>query len=354
MALKEEGMEPDLWFLYRQMLRSRLFEESVIKLWEEGKISGEMHLGIGEEAIAAGTVSHLQEGDAMALDHRGTPPLVMRGLDLVLLLREFLGHPDGLCRGWGGHMHLFSPEFLSASSGIVGASGPMASGFALAAQYLRPKKLAIAFFGEGAMNQGMLMESLNLAVVWKLPVVFVCKDNELAISTHSPSVTGGNLIERAKSFGLVTIEIDGTDVEEVWKASRVALQRVRSGAGPVYLLAHCFHFEGHLLGDPLLRLPRNPLKEGKRVLRSLRRTILSKRGEPLGQRLSHVAEVIPAIRRAFPGKKARGRDPLRRLRRNLSKERLRLERLEKEVKQEIEEAVEKALSAEGDERRAQK
>lgn len=158
-------MEPDLWSLYRQMLRSRGFEEVVKDLWEKGEISGEMHLGIGEEAIAAGVVTHLQKGDAMVLDHRSTPPLVVRGVDIVFLLREFLGRADGLCCGMGGHMHLFSPEHLAASSGIVGATGPIGAGFALAAQHLRPQNLAVAFFGEGAMNQGMLMESLNLAVI---------------------------------------------------------------------------------------------------------------------------------------------------------------------------------------------
>ena len=127
-------MKPNLLALYRQMLRSRRFEESVKDLWEEGRISGEMHLGIGEEAVAAGVVDHLRNEDAMALDHRGTPPLVVRGADLVLLLREFLGSSDGYCSGMGGHMHLLLPEYLAASSGIVGATEPFAAGFALAAQ----------------------------------------------------------------------------------------------------------------------------------------------------------------------------------------------------------------------------
>ena len=147
-------MTYDLWALYRHMLRSRLFELAVAKLWNDGDISGEMHLGTGEEAIAAGVVSQLTDGDAMALDHRGTPPLLMRGVDPVTLLRELLGRSDGLCAGMGGHMHLFSPEHLAASSGIVGASGPAVVGFALAAQRLRPGTLAAAFFGEGAVNQG--------------------------------------------------------------------------------------------------------------------------------------------------------------------------------------------------------
>ncbi|MHA2182643.1 MAG: thiamine pyrophosphate-dependent enzyme, partial [Promethearchaeota archaeon] len=112
--------EVDLWKLYRMMLRSRLFEESVTELWEKGKISGEMHLGTGEEAIIAGVISQLEEGDAIAIDHRGTPPLIMRGIDPILLLLEFLGHSQGLCAGQGGHMHLFSKKELVATSGIVG------------------------------------------------------------------------------------------------------------------------------------------------------------------------------------------------------------------------------------------
>jgi pyruvate dehydrogenase E1 component alpha subunit len=247
-------LQPDLWFLYENMLRSRLFEEAVRRLWNDGRISGEMHLSIGEEAIVAGTVLQLQDGDAMALDHRGTSPLVMRGVDMVLLLREFLGQPDGLCGGKGGHMHLFSKAHLAASSGIVGASGPTAAGFALAARHLRPGKIAVAFFGEGAMNQGMLLESLNLAVVWKLPVVFICKDSKWSITTVSASVTGGNLVKRAESFGMPAREINGTDVECVWDTTQEALKRARTGKGPTFLLATCPHPEGHFLGESFYTL----------------------------------------------------------------------------------------------------
>lgn len=289
-------MEPDLWSLYRQMLRSRRFEEFVKDLWERGKISGEMHLGIGEEAIAAGVVDHLHEGDAMALDHRGTPPLVARGVDLVVLLREFLGRGDGLCSGMGGHMHLFSPEHLAASSGIVGSSGPVAAGFALAAQCLRPENLAVAFFGEGAMNQGMLVETLNLAVAWKLPVLFVCKDNEWAITTPSHSVTGGNLIDRAKAFGMPAMEMDGTDVEAVWNAAGQGADRARNGNGPTFLLAHCPRLEGHFLMIGQIRTDQD-------------------------------------------------RDPLDQIQRRLKTEKARLDEVQKEVDQEIQKAVGIALSS---------
>ena len=134
-------MSPDLWSLYELMLKSRLYEESIAKLWQDGLISGEMHLGTGEEAIIAGIISQLHDNDAMALDHRGTAALIMRGLDPALILRELLGQADGLCNGMGGHMHLFSKEHLAASSGIVGASGPTAAGFALALQVLQQMKI---------------------------------------------------------------------------------------------------------------------------------------------------------------------------------------------------------------------
>ncbi|MHA2073589.1 MAG: thiamine pyrophosphate-dependent enzyme, partial [Candidatus Hodarchaeales archaeon] len=171
--------------LYELMIYSRIFEEAVMKIWEEGHIYGEMHLGIGEEAIIAGILSQLVPGDAISTDYRSTPPFIMRGVNPKLLLLEMLGHTDGLCSGMGGHMHFFSKKHLLTSSGIVGSAGPSAVGFAIASKYKRLKNIAVAFFGEGAMNQGMLLESMNLAAAMNLPVLFVCKDNGWAISTRS-------------------------------------------------------------------------------------------------------------------------------------------------------------------------
>jgi acetoin:2,6-dichlorophenolindophenol oxidoreductase subunit alpha len=144
----------DGWALYEAVLRSRLFETEVNRLWKRGLISGEMHLGAGEEAVCAGIVPQLRDGDALALDHRAMPALLMRGVSPVAVPREFLGREDGLRRGRGSHMHLSPPELLAASTGIVGASGPMAAGFALAAQHLRPSCVAVAFLSEGAMADG--------------------------------------------------------------------------------------------------------------------------------------------------------------------------------------------------------
>lgn len=317
------------------MLRSRRFEEAVRELWEMGRIPGEMHLGIGEEAIAIGIVAHLREGDALALDHRGTPPLVARGIALPALLAELLGRPDGLGRGQGGHMHLFSREHLAASSGIVGAAGPTAVGFAAAAQTLRPGAVAVAFFGEGAMNQGMLLESFNLAGAWKLPVVFVCKDNRWAITTHSPSVTAGNLLDRARAYGFPAEAVDGADVEAVWQAAEPAVERGRRGSGPSFLLTSCVRPEGHFLGDPLLRVARHPVAEMKPILPPLVASAVRGEGAPLHRRAAGMAAVTSTVVRAAATDHGPQPDPLARTRRRLTGDRDRLARLETEVDEEI-------------------
>jgi TPP-dependent pyruvate/acetoin dehydrogenase alpha subunit len=334
---------PDLLRLYEQMLRSRLFEEAVRTLWEGGLISGEMHPSLGEEGIAAGVVCQLEDGDAMALDHRGTAPLVMRGVSLASLLDEFLGKPEGLCGGKGGHMHLFSAPHLAASSGIVGASGPAAAGFALAAQYLRPGKVALAFFGEGAMNQGMLLESFNLSAAWKLPVIFICKDNQWAITTLSPTVTGGILTERARGFGIPAAAVDGSNVEKVWGAAQEALLRAREGDGPTFLHASCMHLEGHFLGYQLFRLARAPLREMAPMAGLMTRALLSRNGAPLSERLRSVRTLRRRIQGASKEAHAGVCDPLLNAREKLAFETARLEQIEARVQEEITAVVNLAM-----------
>ena len=338
-------MKPDLWILYENMLRSRLFEEAVSQIWQAGSISGEMHLSTGEEAVVAGTVLQLEDGDAMALDHRGTAPLVMRGVDLKLLLREFLGRSDGLCAGRGGHMHLYSKEHLAASSGIVGASGPAAAGFALAARHLRPGRIALAFFGEGAMNQGMLLEALNLAVVWKLPAVFVCKDSKWAITTVSASVTGGSLVKRAESFGIPAAQIDGTDVEAVWHAASDAIRHARAESRPAFLSAACAHPDGHFLGDPLLRIARHPVQEMKKVAGPLFKSVTQAKGGSVAKRTGGLGRVSALIGQTTKEQFSSRKDPLKATRRKLKTEKARLERLEESVNEEIRRAVDEALKS---------
>ena len=304
-------MEDNGVSLYSQMLRSRLFEEAVSELWQAGRISAEMHLSIGEEAIVAGVLQHLVEGDAMALDHRGSAPMVMRGADLVSLLREFLGDEQGLCAGMGGHMHLFSPELLAVSSGIVGASGPAACGFAFAHQHLRPNNVAVAFFGEGAMNQGMLMESINLASAWSLPVLFVCKDNGMCITTPAKKVTGGDLCQRAEGLGAYAVSVDGSDVEAVGAKAKKAIERARKGRGPSFIHATCHRPDGHFLGDPLLRIVRKPVGELKDKVGPLAKAALGRGGASVAGRAASLGSIANILGRA--GKMQLGRkDPVTR------------------------------------------
>ncbi|MGB5910526.1 MAG: thiamine pyrophosphate-dependent dehydrogenase E1 component subunit alpha [Promethearchaeia archaeon] len=324
-------VEFEVWKLYRKMLRSRLFENAIINLWEEGKISGEMHLGTGEEAIIAGIVSQLEEGDAMAVDHRGTPPFIMRGIDPVLLLLEFLGHSKGLCAGKGGHMHLFSKEHLLASSGIVGSSGPAATGFALAIQFKKQKNIAVAFFGEGAINQGMMLESMNLASVWNLPVLFVCKDNNWAVTTVNDNVIGGILVDRAKGFGIEGYEVDGTDVEAVWKVVNEAILKIRNNGGPQFIHARCVHKEGHFLGDVLLRYHRNP-------------TMLAEVADSLKEYAGESLDEVILLLRKIGGQLKKKVDPIVVIQKKLKNDPDRLKQIEEEVTKEIEQIINSALS----------
>jgi len=336
-------MKLDLWELYRQMLRSRIFEEAVMLLWNAGKISGEMHMGIGEEAIAAGVVSQLREGDAMALDHRATPQFIMNRVDPVALLQELLGHPEGLCHGMGGHMHLFSKEHLMASSGIVGSSGPAAAGFALAAKHLRPKAVSVAFFGEGAMNQGMMMESMNLAAVWKLPVIFVCKDNQWSISTSSSSVTGGELCDRAKSFGMPAWSIDGLDVEAVSACAEKAVKLARHGKGPSFMLAGCVHPEGHFLGYSAIRIVRHPVREMKKLAGPMIGSVVKIKGASPGKRIASLGAITSLLGKTAIEYYWKKEDPVKRARKKLRAHKERLHQLEEEVKQEINDIIESVI-----------
>ncbi len=334
-------MGADRLRLYRLMLTSRRLEEAISRLWHEGRISGEMHLGIGEEGIVAGVVDHLAEGDAIAADHRSTSPLAMHGVDMTAIVAECLGSEQGLGRGMGGHMHLMSADHLAASSGIVGSSGPLACGFALAHQHLRPDRVAVAFFGEGAVNQGMLLESFNLAGCWRLPVLFVCRDNGMAITTPSRQVTSGNLPDRVRGFGIPAVEVDGADVEAVWQAAGEAILRARRGGGPGYLHASCVRPEGHLLGDPLLRIVRRPVSELKDKVGPLTRAVTGGAGAGVMGRAGSLAGITGMLARAAG---MRGRDPVRRLRDRLHDRAAEVATLEREVEEAVRTAVDAALA----------
>jgi acetoin:2,6-dichlorophenolindophenol oxidoreductase subunit alpha len=335
----------DLWMLYTLMKKSRLFEEEVAQLWQGGLISGEMHLGTGEEAIIAGIISQLIPGDAIAVDHRGTAAFFMRGIDPVALLREMLGREDGLCGGQGGHMHLYSKEHLAASSGIVGAAGPRAVGFALAAQYLRPGTVAIAFFGEGAMNQGMVLESLNLAAVWNLPVIFVCKDDGWAITTQHQEALRGDMGERVRGLGVNYVEVDGLDVEAVWSAGRQAIEHARTDGGPTFLHASCVHLEGHFLGYELLRVTRRPLQELPKLTVPVLRSFLHRRGGNFRERFVGMKMSLSKLWNTLKDvREEKINDPINRLRKRLMVDPGRLKDIDQKAQMEISAVVAAAMT----------
>jgi pyruvate dehydrogenase E1 component alpha subunit len=334
--------------LYRQMLRARAYELAVEDLWQRGLIAGEMHLGTGEEAVAAGVIAFLGDGDGLALTHRCSPALVVRGVPLVPMLRELMGCEDGLCGGRGGHMHLFSKEHMAATSGIVGASLPTAAGFALANRRLHANKVAVAFTGTGAMNSGMALETLNLAAAWSLPMVVVCIDNGWAITTASEAVTGGNLVDRARAFGLHADSVDGRDVRTVHRTAGKLIDYSRRGKGPTFLLATCPRLDGHFLGDPLLRMARQPVAEGKSTFAKVFSSVTSRGGGGLKDRAGGMTRMMSAMARArrSPTRERRG-DPMIAARKAMKKHEAERDRIDAEVATEIEAALEAALEGVG-------
>ncbi|MFC1785986.1 thiamine pyrophosphate-dependent enzyme, partial [Candidatus Neomarinimicrobiota bacterium] len=248
------------------------------------------------------------------------------------------------CGGKGGHMHLYSKQHLAASSGIVGAGGPSAVGFALAAQYLRPGTIAVAFFGEGAMNQGMLMESINLAATWKLPVLFVCKDDNWSITTKSDAVTTGSLNDRSQFWGVPAESVDGRDVSEVWRVVNKAVKRAREGKGPSFLRMNCVHFEGHFLGMQTIRIVRNPLREMPRIVIPLTKSMLKPSGAPLRERITGLKAVnTTTLSTLRDPRQDQGNDPIRITRAVLKSDQIRLKTIEDDTKQEVESIVALAL-----------
>jgi TPP-dependent pyruvate/acetoin dehydrogenase alpha subunit len=246
--------------LYRMLVRIRTFEERVGAIYYEGKlpafdiaagpVPGEMHLYSGQEAVAAGVCAHLRPEDPVTSTHRPHGHLIGKGVDLNKMMAEIFGKETGLCHGKGGHMHLFDPSLHFGCGGIVGGGIPQAVGAALAIKKRKQDRVAVAFFGEGAANIGAFHESLNLAALWKLPVVFVVEDNLYAISvpkTASTAVRSNS--ERGAAYGIPAVQVDGQDVVAVYEAAGEAIRRARRGEGPSLVEAICYRFRGHFEGD---------------------------------------------------------------------------------------------------------
>ena len=238
--------------LHRTMLTIRLFEQRVSREFRTGEIPGFVHVYVGEEAVAAGVCAALEPDDYVTSTHRGHGHCIAKGCDLGAMMAEIYGREDGLCKGRGGSMHIadFSRGMLGANA-IVGGGIALATGAALAASVRGSGQVAVAFFGDGAANQGVLHESLNLAAIWKLPVLYVCENNGFAESTPAAySTSVADVASRAAGYGIPGVIVDGTDAIAVHAAAAAAVERARAGDGPTLLEVKTHRFMGHFEGDP--------------------------------------------------------------------------------------------------------
>jgi TPP-dependent pyruvate/acetoin dehydrogenase alpha subunit len=237
--------------LYRRMALIRAFETRVTELYRAGEIPGFVHTSLGQEAVAVGVCAALRDDDYIATTHRGHGHCLAKGADVDGMMAELFAKRTGLCGGKGGSMHVADPaRGILGANAIVGASIPLAVGAGLSSKLLALGRVAAAFFGEGAVNQGTFHEAVNLAAIWRLPVLFVCENN--VYSEFSDSRTMSRLpsvAERAKAYGIQTAVVDGNDVFAVREESLSAVKRCREGDGPILLEAETYRWQGHYEGD---------------------------------------------------------------------------------------------------------
>lgn len=235
---------------YRQMLKIRLFEEQVNQLYMSAKMPGLAHLYIGQEAVAVGVCEALRSDDYITSTHRGHGHCLAKGAAVDRMYAELLGKVDGYCRGKGGSMHIADQERgnLGANAIVAGSVG-IATGAAMSAKMRGSDQVAVCFFGEGALGQGLLYECMNTASLWKLPVIYLCENNLYNEYTHYSETTAGEIEARAKAFGIPTESIEGQDVELVHKTALRLVERARKGDGPSFFLCNTYRFHGHHVGD---------------------------------------------------------------------------------------------------------
>ncbi len=239
---------------YRKVLLIRKLEERIEALFTEGEIAGTCHLCMGQEAVAVGVCNALRNGDQVVSCHRGHGHLLAMGGEPARVLGELMGKEIGYCRGRGGSQHMSVPAIgFLGTNGITGGCIPIATGAALSARMLGKDHVVVGFFGDGATSQGAFHEALNMASLWRLPVLYVCENNGYAMSTPvARTVAGGDLLRRAGAYSLRTMRVDGMDVAAVEAATRELLDHVRAGAGPAFLEAVTYRYCGHSKSDRLV------------------------------------------------------------------------------------------------------
>ena len=244
-------LSTDRWMhAYRQMVQIRLFEEQVNELYKGAIMPGLAHLYIGQEAVAVGICEALNDDDYITSTHRGHGHCLAKGASPKLMFAELLGKEAGYCRGKGGSMHIADPATGNlGANAIVGGSMGIATGAAFSSKQLKNGRVAVCFFGEGALGQGVLYEELNIAQLWKLPVVYVCENNLYSEYTHFSEITAGDICARATAFGVLAESVDGQDLQAVYSVAKQLIDRARAGDGPAFLLCNTYRYTGHHVGD---------------------------------------------------------------------------------------------------------
>jgi len=244
------GPREELLQTYEQMLRIRIFEEQVNELYTGGKMPGLAHLYIGEEAVAVGVCRALRRDDYITSTHRGHGHCLAKGASVNRMFAELLGKSAGYCRGKGGSMHIADPETGNlGANAIVGGSTAIAAGAALSAKMRGTDQVVVCFFGDGALGQGVLYEAMNMASLWKLPVIYVCEHNLYGEYTPAREAAAGEPVARPQAWGIPVKEVDGQEVRAVHGAAVQHVDRARRGGGPGFLLCHTYRFRGHHVGD---------------------------------------------------------------------------------------------------------
>lgn len=249
--VSSEGTEQALWLvMYEQMLKIRFFEEHVNQLYLTAKMPGLAHLYSGEEAIAVGVCQALRRDDYITSTHRGHGHCLAKGASVDRMFAELLGKEAGYCRGKGGSMHIADQDTGNlGANAIVGGSAGIASGAAMSIKMRGSDQVAVCFFGDGALGQGVLYEVMNMASLWKFPVIYVCENNQYNEYTPNSETTAGEMSARARAFGIPTEEVDGQDIRAVYDTASRLVERARRGEGPAFMLCHTYRFFGHHVGD---------------------------------------------------------------------------------------------------------
>ena len=236
--------------MYEQMLKIRIFEEHVNELYRSAKMPGLAHLYSGEEAVAVGVCEALRRDDYITSTHRGHGHCLAKGASIGRMFAELLGKEAGYCRGKGGSMHIADQDTGNlGANAIVGGSTALATGAAMSSKMRGSDQVAVCFFGDGALGQGLLYEAMNMASLWKLPVIYVCENNLYGEYTHFSETVAGEINARAKAFGMLTEEVDGQDVRLVYSSTKKLVERARRGDGPAFLVCNTYRYYGHHVGD---------------------------------------------------------------------------------------------------------